>query len=683
METADLGDKKSFYTLKYYDKIALSIIFSTKKELFKVMRRKLMSGITTLQECIDRYKADFQRIDSEERYKWIAVKHFQNNWDIEAADFADMLSRACEKHVNLLDAGVARPLYVMEVFAKHEPETVRSLFRTLYNEDLPLEQRISDYTGGVELFVSKMQQEDPIWKSTFQDQHAISVYLTFHYPENYYIYKYAILKAAAPILGIETKGDRLTNYRRICDAIHDAAIADEELIAMSHARLGGDCYQDPDNRMLAMDIAFFIWRERQEAEEMQRLAAQPAIFHEFKKWLEIPTRNNGKPYDYKTVKVYLQFVEAHAKKLVPQFSGNINLFSYDSPEKFRPIYDELSEIISSNKYSSEYPVNGAYPKVLKLYAQFLSEREQTGQIAAAPIEEPPPTSTAYDREKFLEEVFMTAEDYDSLITLLIRKKNLILQGAPGVGKTFAAKRLVYSLIGEKNSERICFVQFHQSYGYEDFVMGYRPKDAGFERVDGSFYKFCKDALKSSKDTTKPIDDWYFIIDEINRGNISKIFGELLMLIESDKRSEDYAVRLQGVDEPFYVPENVYIIGMMNTADRSIALIDYALRRRFAFYTLEPAFESESFRDYMEGKNSERFNKVIEAVSKLNDEIAADPLLGAGFKIGHSYFCFDDPIDSKLLRDIILYEIKPLLAEYWVDDADKVQEWTVRLLEAAK
>ena len=250
-----------------------------------------------------------------------------------------------------------------------------------------------------------------------------------------------------------------------------------------------------------------------------------------------------------------------------------------------------------------------------------------------------------------------------------------MQGAPGVGKTFTAMRLAYSLIGEKDSERICFVQFHQGYGYEDFVLGYRPKDAGFEIKDGAFYSFCK---KASED---PENDWFFIIDEINRGNISKIFGELLMLIEADKRDKDYTVRLHGADEPFFVPENVYIIGMMNTADRSIALIDYALRRRFAFFTIEPAFENESFRDYLESKGNDKLNAVIEQVSKLNDEIAADPLLGAGYKIGHSYFCTDDPIDVKLLKDIILHEIKPLLSEYWIDDTDKVQEWTIKLLGA--
>ena len=427
--------------------------------------------------------------------------------------------------------------------------------------------------------------------------------------------------------------------------------------------------------MLAMDIAYFIFWQQRKNDEEQKLAAKPAIYNDFKKWLEVPTRKNGKAYDYKTVKVYLQFVESHAKKMSPPFAGNTNLFVYDTAAKFEPVFKELMELIESVNNESEYPVNAAYPKTLKLYAQFLTERERPAPINETPISSSV-SRTAYSRENFLEEVFLTAEDYDSLITLLIRKKNLIIQGAPGVGKTFAAKRLAWSLIGEKNSERICFVQFHQSYSYEDFVIGYRPKDSGFELTEGVFFLFCKKAAAD------PDNDWFFIIDEINRGNISKIFGELLMLAESDKRSKDYAVFLHGLEEPFFIPENVSIIGMMNTADRSIALIDYALRRRFAFFTLEPAFENESFRDYMESKNSDLYTKLIEQVSKLNDDIADDPLLGAGFKIGHSYFCTDDPINRKLLRDIILYEIKPLLSEYWVDDADKVQEWTVRLLEAA-
>jgi 5-methylcytosine-specific restriction protein B len=631
-------------------------------------------GIDTaiIKKYIDLYKADFPRIDSEERFKWIAVKHFQDYWNIEAPDFADMLRRAFAKHDGLLDAGVARPLSVMLLFARREPETVRALYRTLFDESLPLERRISEFTEGTQLFVDKMRQEDASWKNTFQDLHALSVYLTFRHPENYYIYKYSVLMAVVSAFDVEVGPDRLKTFWQICDAIREVASADEELVSLSHKRLGSDCYQDPNNRMLAMDIAYFIFKLHRAKEEEQKLAARPAIVLEFEKWLKEPTRNNGKPYDYKSVRVYLKLTEAEAKKLAPKYNGNINLFTYDTSELFAPHYESLMQIINLG----ETQVNKAYPNVLRLYAQFLKERESLIPRDPEPLVTTPVTKVnAYSREKFLEEVFLTADDYDSLINQLIRKKNLILQGAPGVGKTFAAKRLAFSLIGEKTSERMCFVQFHQSYGYEDFVMGYRPNDTGFKMQEGAFYSFCEKAAAD------PDNDWFFIIDEINRGNISKIFGELLMLIEADKRGPDYALRLAGTEKPFYVPENVYIIGMMNTADRSIALIDYALRRRFAFFTLEPAFENESFRDYMESKNSEKFSAVIELVSKLNDEIAADPLLGAGYKIGHSYFCTDDPIDSKLLRDIILYEIKPLLSEYWVDNADKVQEWTAKLLGA--
>jgi 5-methylcytosine-specific restriction protein B len=623
-------------------------------------------------EVIGQYKTCFNQIDNEERYKWIAVRHFQNNWDIAAPNFADMLERAFSKHINLLDVGVARPLGVLVFFAKREPETARSLFSMLYDEIEPLEGRISGFMSGVDLFVSKMKQEDANWKSTFQDQHAVSVYLTFRFPENYYIYKYNVLKAVAPFFGIELTADRLTTFWQMCDAIREVAVADEELTLMSHNRLNNDCYQDPNNRMLAMDIAYYTYRLQREKDEAQKLAAKPTVVTEFKKWLEAPTRNNGKPYDYKTVKVYLKQIEEESKKLVPIYEGNVNLFTYDTSESFVPWLERLTQIIDSG----EGQVNGAFPKALRLYEQFLKERNSPLTVVheIPPVPHPAKSDT-YNREKFLEEVYLTANDYDSLINQLNRKKNLILQGAPGVGKTFAAKRLVYSLIGEISSERIRFIQFHQSYGYEDFVIGYRPNDSGFEMKEGAFYSFCKKA------EANPENDWYFIIDEINRGNISKIFGELLMLIEADKRNKDYAIHLQGMEEPFFVPENVYIIGMMNTADRSIALIDYALRRRFVFYTLDPAFESEGFRAYVESKNNDKFEAIIELVSKLNDEIAKDPLLGMGYKIGHSYFCTEDTIDGKLLKDIILYEINPLLSEYWVDSVDKVQEWTKKLLEA--
>ena len=230
-------------------------------------------------------------------------------------------------------------------------------------------------------------------------------------------------------------------------------------------------------------------------------------------------------------------------------------------------------------------------------------------------------SEKYDKADFLNEVYMTESRYDMLLSVLKNKKNIILQGAPGVGKTFAAKRLAYSMIGEKDENRIEFVQFHQNYSYEDFMMGYKPVNDGFELKYGIFYRFCQKAAN------QPDKDFFFIIDEINRGNMSKIFGELLMLIECDYRGTKATLAYNGLS--FAVPKNLYIIGMMNTADRSLAMIDYALRRRFSFFEIEPGFDSEGFVKYQNGLNNETFNTLIERVKELNKEIALDKSLGKG------------------------------------------------------
>lgn len=394
----------------------------------------------------------------------------------------------------------------------------------------------------------------------------------------------------------------------------------------------------------------------------------------------------------------------------------------------------------------------------------------------------------YNDTKFLEEVFIEENDFKTIKALLERKKNIILQGAPGVGKTFAAKRIAYSMIGKKDKDLVKIVQFHQNYSYEDFVEGYKPnEDGGFDLKDGVFKTFCKEALKNVEDCNKSEDEksfekkfeeaynkliediinennveikskkevvydnieitskdnlkikrknsflhinyndllkvakkfkpqqefsttdirtllekgrhtsgywavlnhiynnywsedniketkptetiekknYFFIIDEINRGNLSKIFGELLMLIEDTHRGEKINLAYSG--EEFCVPENVYIIGMMNTADRSLAMIDYALRRRFSFFEMQPAFENEKFREIIKGKNLEN---VVEQIIELNKTICNDVSLGKGFCIGHSYFCNLEDYNKETLQNIIDYEIAPMLKEYWFDDIQK-------------
>ncbi len=288
---------------------------------------------------------------------------------------------------------------------------------------------------------------------------------------------------------------------------------------------------------------------------------------------------------------------------------------------------------------------------------------------------PDHTAEVYTAEDFLDEVYMSGADYQILINLLKNKKNIILQGAPGTGKTFAAKRLAYSMMGVEDDSRVMMVQFHQSYSYEDFIMGFRPSTAGFELKKGPFYSFCKKAEMDSE------NDYFFIVDEINRGNLSKIFGELFMLIENDKRG--VSLQLLYSDETFSVPWNVYIIGTMNTADRSLAMLDYALRRRFAFFEFSPAFETEGFRTYRQEKNSKKFDNLIAAVEKLNVAIENDDTLGKGFRIGHSYFCTEKELDDMWLNAVITYEIVPLLNEYWFDEPSKVREWEHVLREAVR
>lgn len=273
---------------------------------------------------------------------------------------------------------------------------------------------------------------------------------------------------------------------------------------------------------------------------------------------------------------------------------------------------------------------------------------------------------AYTKSDFLDEVYMTEKRYENLVAVLRNKKNIILQGAPGVGKTFAARRLAWSVMGEKDDSRIEFVQFHQNYSYEDFMMGYKPVEDGFELKYGIFYRFCQKAAN------QPDKEFFFIIDEINRGNMSKIFGELLMLIEKDYRGTKATLAYNGLS--FSVPKNLYIIGMMNTADRSLAMIDYALRRRFSFFEVEPGFDSEGFIHYQNGLNSETLNELVSKVKDLNREIASDKSLGKGFCIGHSYFCGRDVCTDEWLHSIVDYDILPMLSEYWFDDANKLQRW---------
>ncbi|AKB35840.1 hypothetical protein MSSAC_1250 [Methanosarcina siciliae C2J] len=270
-----------------------------------------------------------------------------------------------------------------------------------------------------------------------------------------------------------------------------------------------------------------------------------------------------------------------------------------------------------------------------------------------------------------EKPFIEDPELKGIIDSLKIKKNIVLQGPPGVGKTFVAKKIAYEMMKKTDDTKIEMVQFHQSYSYEDFIQGIRPSGKTFRVKNGVFHDFCKKA------ELDPENKYFFIIDEINRGNLSKIFGELMMLIETDKRGK-YKVHLtysEKDDAPFSVPENLYLIGTMNTADRSLSIVDYALRRRFRFITLEPKF-NQRFIDYLnsQGFSPEFIGDIVSKITAVNKTIKLDKNLGEGFQIGHSFFCNhkNNKSENEWFEDIINFEIKPLLDEYWFDDKDKYE-----------
>lgn len=281
---------------------------------------------------------------------------------------------------------------------------------------------------------------------------------------------------------------------------------------------------------------------------------------------------------------------------------------------------------------------------------------------------------------------------NELLAIWGQKKNLILQGPPGVGKTFWSEAIcdqvnevhgrLYGTVGMKAPNNEVFrCQFHQSMSYEDFVEGFRPTaDGGFELTRGIFLRAVDRACEN------PDKDVIVVIDEINRGNISKIFGELLSLIEADKRNERWSVTLPYSGRNLWLPDNLYILGMMNTADRSISLVDYALRRRFGFVTVNPGFDCPQFEILLRSKgvSTGLIQLITERITSLNQVIVESPQLGPGFEIGHSYFIPGNGLinsgnDRDWFNRVVRFEIKPLLMEYWFDDLSTAEELTGSLL----
>ena len=767
-----------------------------------------MINLGKLTPVLDGYKKYFPIHWNDEKYKWETIKHFQDNWNIDAENFGDMFKKATEKTSNLLASGYAYPRAMITNFAKADDEGTRSMFRALFDESVDLAQRVSTFQAAAEDM--RVKFDDGTWYNHYQSTNAISTYLWLRFPDKYYIYKYELLRAAATELSSDYRPkrngsvDSLIGGFRLYDEICSVIAADESIKEMIQNALTSSCYPDPEMKTATIDISFYLSRfyldeqkkKKDDAEWFPKdytpnlsvadwvsLLGDSSVFtqsslqimkrmkdyggqatctqlavkygesknfynagssalakrvvektdcpvltedNENAKWWPVlyvgknagasdqgsyiwklrdelaqalnqvnldnvelyatddkkKSANgywwltaNPKIWSFSDLKigeeqsytlynengnkrrVFQNFLDAKTGDIVIGYEANpvkkvVAIGRISQASDGKAIYIEKTEGLSNpieyldlkgapelEKMEFFVQPNGSLFKLAKGEFDFIMDIIREGN----PLKQPDVVIQKYTKQDFLSKVYMTEERYDVLEALLRNKMNVILQGAPGVGKTFTAKKLAYAMMGEV-----------------------------VKLTDGIFYRFCQTAANH------PDKEYFFIIDEINRGNMSKIFGELLMLIEKGYRGTKCTLAYSGM--PFSVPENLYIIGMMNTADRSLAMIDYALRRRFSFFEMEPGFNSEGFTNYQKAFANETFDALIDQVKILNKEITEDKSLGRGFQIGHSYFCSREPdgCTDEWMRSVVEFDILPMLSEYWFDEPTKLQRWEKNL-----
>jgi hypothetical protein len=537
---------------------------------------------------IRRYKQYWKTAPvDDEIYKWKAISHFHERFNINAADFPEVFKQSLSKQVNLFYHIAAGAMYTM---AEHYPNEFKNILTTISNHDMSLSSRFRDAKQLAESVAKQLSDDLGKVFNHYFNERQMSGLLAFMFPDRYPIYKNDIYH----LLLEQINGDKAVlaglkyeHYCQLANNFREIIKRDVELQAIVDERLDGHPFTWDSSLLIFQDI---LWINK-------RL-------------------NENEPNE-------------------PNESEEGDETSKSALDTSQDIDNE--EIALTDKH------------------------------------------VPYTREDVQKEVFMDIQKIDEIAELLLHKKNIILQGPPGTGKTYFAKRLAWFLMGEKDHNRIKTVQFHPSYSYEDFIRGYRPVKDKFELRDGIFMGVCEQARAN------PEQKYFMVIDEINRGNLSKVFGELMLLIEHDKRGPEHAVTLpyfRENEKDFFIPENVYLIGTMNTADRSLALVDYALRRRFVFITMNPEFNN-AFKKHLVhlGLSESIADNWIGKIEQLNGQIRADSSLGSSFCIGQSFFCTGQTIDDpkRKFEHIIRFEIAPLLREYWFDDEEKADRITEELL----
>ena len=648
----------------------------------------------TLRGLIDQYKTLHAKEPFNgqgEQYKWELLDK------TESKRLLDVIEILLKEKINLWDTGRVMPVF--KYLKEQHTEEFENCLKALTDESIPLLDRLSAYK-------KTMRSLCPTkFRVYANDERTAATILTCVRPNTYTFYKDEVYRYLCEKLGVDTKnpGRKYEHFLELLNAI-DKEYGDEIQQIMTPET------KKYRNRPVLLAVQTVLWvmtKYKDDAELSENTESVPAVnLPEASQnywWLVANPKiwsaqelAVGGIVDYtlysksgKKRNVFQNFLDARKGDFVVFYESSptlqiVGLAVVERESDGQTIVFKKTEGLESGIALSEIKAVDELRNMQFLknpQGSFYSlTADEYGYIEDLIREKNPvmPAKTVmeYTKKDFLNEVFLSKDDYDNLRALLLDKQNIILQGSPGVGKTFSAKRLAYSILGEKDDSKVQLVQFHQNYTYEDFVIGYKPnEDGGFYLRPGVFYNFCKRAQQH------PDGKYFFIIDEINRGNLSKILGELMMLIEKDYRGETLVLPYN--QEEFSVPKNLYIIGMMNTADRSLAMMDYALRRRFSFFDMKPGFSTDGFKAYQRSLANEDFAKLVSAIIDLNKVIESDDSLGSGFCIGHSYLCNKTDVDRDWLKRVVKFDIAPMLREYWFDNDTKFNNEVQKLKSIVK
>ncbi len=675
-------EKLKYYFISFVEKYRKSNIYPTIDSInntkvlivrdFSKTSIEYKFNQNVVRDLLIKFSANNKLEDSfmKEKFKLAAFSEFNKEWNINDPDFGIMLKKSLSKTGTLLTSRQSLAYATITGLAEREPETIRSLFLELYDENLPLKERIFNFRESIRSLNDKYKTKDE--HSDFhQNGRAISVYLALRYPEKYFLYKFNecnnFLKRIEASPGISGKRisleDKLYLYSFYMKQILKILSENEELIDRYKKLLNSEGLKDESLHFLLIQ---FLWVSLSEELVENWLYTEEEYNPELKVEVILKLMKNNNIFSESTIEILEKYALHEESGISPKelsniYGGEENLYNnaiwqlgkklvkHTNLPQYESDDDEKSQfwpVVAFGKKNKEldvfrYRLRPEIIESLNLYKESLSKQKD-------------------------KELFISKETQMDFISLLETKLNVIVQGPPGVGKSYSIQKLINKRENSRLYKNVKIVQFHPSYSYEDFVQGYRYKEQQISLVDGPFLNICKEARNS------PNQNFYLIIDEINRANISKVFGEVFLLIEKEKRETEFISLLYNQDANFTVPNNLYIIGTMNTSDRSIAIMDYALRRRFSFINFEPGFLTEGFFNYQKKLNNNKFNNIINLIKEINLEIRENELLGKNFEIGHSYFSNLEEKDSLIetkLRNIVKYEIIPYIQEVFIEDEE--------------